>query len=85
MFGVVGFRGDDTPYFVHPVHVIVFDLHEDGGERFYHGSDVGVHRLVIEGYDFFARLLKGERYLFGCSHFLWWTVRGGIVVRDKIT
>ena len=84
MFGVVGFRVDDNPEIVCTVYRIVLDFHEDGGERFRYRGDVGVHRIVLKGQYFFARLLESERYLFGCPYFLAWTVGGGIVVRDKI-
>ena len=31
-----------------PVHGVLFDLHEGGGERFRHGGDVGIHWLVLK-------------------------------------
>ena len=57
LFGVVGFRGDDTPEIVRPVHGILFGFHENGEERFRHGGDVGVHWIFRKGNEFFARLL----------------------------
>ena len=53
----MGFRGDDTQEIVRPVHGILFSFHEDGGERFRYGGDVGVHWIFRKGNEFFARLL----------------------------
>ena len=48
LFGVVVFRGDDTPEIVRPVHGILFSFHEDGGEGFRHGGDVGVNWIFAK-------------------------------------
>ena len=84
MLGVVGLQGDDTPETANPLNMIILDLHEDGGESFCHGGDVGVHWLVLKGDEFFASLLECERYLFWCLHFSAWTVGGGYFLEIKL-